>query len=769
MAELSSSLDGSESNATGDDSGEASVSTCQLERLKSKVTCPSCRELYSDTREPKLMPCLHVVCAPCLKQLASTAEAEQGTHELATAVSRKPQVIHCPQCQKPSCLPPGEYHTSLVTYELIDLCKLMERCKSESEVQCDHCAEARLAVEYCHTCGMFACDFCCQVHRRWGGYANHCTVPIGSLSRSMESLKLPKGSTREVLCAKHDMQLRLYCETCRELICHDCTVKSHDGHNFDLITDQNAETHKKRILDSFNKLSDLIQVLDEAAGSVVTQTESIRQRASTAKADIESSASQIQNSLDKRRDELIVQVDGFTREPSARLQEHSTCLESLREQIIHCKAFMSESLEHCGPIGMLSVEQTICRYIQEISEEVKLIPPLSEQLSIHFNCHKELTRASRYFGEVVCRRGSISTSEASLEEVVAPSQRRSSFRGHSWESLSSQVVHPFCQSVFMQNVHLYVNRDFDFSSCCLSDEIRSLHEVVESPQVTGSVLSVAAANSPRILGIPVRTIEGVTRPSGIALTNHIMVTEFGTHQVSVLDNQGKKVQSIGKKGERNGQFMYPHSIAVDREGKMLVTDCNYRVQLFSPQGRFCRSVGSKGNGELMFKDPTGVAIGSDCCLYMCERENHRIHVMNKDLSFRSIIGQRGSGPAEFNFPTGVTVDSEGNLYVADTWNHRIQVLTKDGTFIHHFGTKGSEPGQLNCPSHVCVDPGRFVYVSEIKNHRVSVFRCNGEFLMTFGHEGAGLGQLKEPRGLALDQNWVLYVSDFGNNRIHIFK
>ena len=49
------------------------------------------------------------------------------------------------------------------------------------------------------------------------------------------------------MCSKHkDQQLRLYCETCEDLICHDCTVRVHKGHQYDLISDTFDE-HKANI------------------------------------------------------------------------------------------------------------------------------------------------------------------------------------------------------------------------------------------------------------------------------------------------------------------------------------------------------------------------------------------------------------------------------------------------------------------------------------------------------------------------------------------
>ena len=51
---------------------------------------------------------------------------------------------------------------------------------------------------------------------------------------------------------------------------------------------------------------------------------------------------------------------------------------------------------------------------------------------------------------------------------------------------------------------------------------------------------------------PVSTITELNHPWGVAVTDdgHVIVTEFYGHCITILDNEGKKVQSLGGKGRR---------------------------------------------------------------------------------------------------------------------------------------------------------------------------------------------------------------------------
>ena len=42
---------------------------------------------------------------------------------------------------------------------------------------------------------------------------------------------------QEIKCFTRNEPLKIFCGTCEELICHDCTVRIHRDHDYDLISD----------------------------------------------------------------------------------------------------------------------------------------------------------------------------------------------------------------------------------------------------------------------------------------------------------------------------------------------------------------------------------------------------------------------------------------------------------------------------------------------------------------------------------------------------
>ncbi|MFH0952626.1 MAG: T9SS type A sorting domain-containing protein [Patescibacteria group bacterium] len=82
--------------------------------------------------------------------------------------------------------------------------------------------------------------------------------------------------------------------------------------------------------------------------------------------------------------------------------------------------------------------------------------------------------------------------------------------------------------------------------------------------------------------------------------------------------------------------------------------------------------GEQGSGDGQFNYPHGVAIASDGNVYVADYNNHRIQVFTADGTFVSKWGEQGSGDGQFNFPHGVAITTNGNVYVVDNSNHRIQ-------------------------------------------------------------------------------------------------
>ena len=728
--------------------------------------------------------------------------------------------MSCPQCKKLSVVTEGraeQLQTSVIVQEMLSMFKALESFSSEAGPQCQQCRDEvhAKAVAFCESCNKFICSDCCTAHRRWSTYSNHIVTMLKenmadtetkteqhSASQSMSST-IPIAQTlrkslqsKPVYCSKHTKEkLKFYCCTCKELVCSDCTVVTHRDHTV-ISVEEVLPDHKARMIQSLNALSSFSQLADESAGTILSGKEAITDEVSQAKKRITDVFATLEELVRTRKSELLAKVDEVSFEPLQKLQACSEQVESLRGQIITSQDFLKENLDHNGSTAMLSIERTVMHHIQQLCNSLQQLelPQEKSEVTVEFHDHGIETLFTE-FGDVALRikqdlppvpliesDSESSSLPTSSSPLPSESQNDTSFLINSFTSrlVDSLTVrrgsnmsrgqghghrNPRRMSSFIEIEREEISTcSTDSSSLPCSDDLSSIELSISS--------DVSKSNC-KIVGVGIRTIEGLQLPGGISVNDRnqqLIVCEFGPHEVNIFDQCGSSQRKIGSKGTTNGHFLYPQKAAITHKGEMVVTDSVNRLQLFTAQGKWLRSVGLTGSGQLQFRDPVGVAVGTNRRFYICERENHRIQVLSQDLSFHKVIGKRGNGDCEFNSPSDIVADGRGFLYVADCWNHRIQVLNEDGVFIREFGYKGSSPGELNWPSHISVDADEaLVMVTEVRNHRVSVFQTNGQFVKCFGRKGPGLGQLYKPRGIAMDFNKMIYVCDCGNNRIQVFK
>ena len=165
--------------------------------------------------------------------------------------------------------------------------------------------------------------------------------------------------------------------------------------------------------------------------------------------------------------------------------------------------------------------------------------------------------------------------------------------------------------------------------------------------------------------------------------------------------------------------------------------------------------------------PTSIALDSAQNVYISDDWLNRISIFDKEGVFLYKWGVAGSGDGELNKPSGIKFDGEDNLYVVDSSNNRVQKFTKEGRFLATWGEEGSGEGQFNLPWGLALDNRGDVYVADWRNHRVQKFTPDGQFLAAFGKPGTGVGEFNHPTAVAVDKDGDIYVTDWGNDRIQV--
>ena len=181
-------------------------------------------------------------------------------------------------------------------------------------------------------------------------------------------------------------------------------------------------------------------------------------------------------------------------------------------------------------------------------------------------------------------------------------------------------------------------------------------------------------------------------------------------------------------------------------------------------GTLLRSFGKNGSGDGEFNNPHSINMDSNGRIYVSDSYNHRIQIFDRNGTHLKSFGSQGSGDAQFQTPWGLTISTENELFVADRYNHRIQVFDLNGTFLRKWGTQGSLDGQLRGPLDIIIDDNGDVVVTDYDNNRIVVFDKSGQFIRKWSINSSAWQLTNLNNGLIL-----LVGNSSSYNTLHLYQ
>ena len=654
-----------------------------LQKIQDQVTCGICLEPY---KQPRLLKCFHVYCEQCLQRL----------------VKREGQSLPCPQCRQVTPLPVGgvpELQGAFYIHYLFDVEDALKKVSSSEQTMCNKCKN-REAVGFCRTCG-FACQRCKELHQEWEEFKSHEFIDLDTLTGDVTTLVPPLKKT--LFCATHPAKkVKLYCETCDELICRDCIVRVHRDHQYDLVPESFAK-QENVIVDSLKPVGEQIATLERAVESVDTRCAAVVEQKTAVVAEIRTAMAHLRQALEVRETELVGQAEQTAQQKLKTLAAQRDGFELQLGQLRSCQDFVKESRRTCSQGEILRMKSPLVKQVNDLTGSFKPETlALAEKADMVFaHSLPELVKTCQQFGKVYCH-------------PVIPEKCRASGEGINKIVTRGQTVAVSVEALDREGKAYLIPVDsvrYELVASDGSSRVRgtvkrrnqNIYDISYQPQVAGEhqlhilIEEQPILNSPFTVTVlpnftaPAKVIGDVKSPWGIAVREggEMVVAENSGHCMSIISGNEEK-KSFGTKGSGPGQFNRPEGVAIDTGGNILVADyCNHRIQQLSSTGKHLRTVGTVGSGPLEFCNPIGVAVHPHTGkVYVADKDNNRIQILNSDLTYSCSFGRRGSNNGEFNTPYDVATDRKGNVYIADFNNHRVQVLTVDGVYLRQFGKKG---------------------------------------------------------------------------------
>ena len=225
-----------------------------------------------------------------------------------------------------------------------------------------------------------------------------------------------------------------------------------------------------------------------------------------------------------------------------------------------------------------------------------------------------------------------------------------------------------------------------------------------------------------------------------------------------------------------GMFIMPHSLTVDRDDNVWVTDVGlHQVLKLTGAGQLLLTLGNAGvagDDESHFALPTDVAVAPDGSFYVSDGYgNARVVRFTADGRFRAQFGARGAGRGQFDLPHAIALDAAGRVYVADRGNARIQVFDGDGGFLAEWKSE-----MLGRPFGIAIGDDGKAYVVDGGDQpaappdrsRALRLDLDGTVETTFGRFGRYDGQFDGGHAIAVGSDGAVYVVDAVGMRVQKF-
>ncbi|XP_011409026.2 PREDICTED: E3 ubiquitin-protein ligase TRIM71-like, partial [Amphimedon queenslandica] len=537
------------------------------------MTCEVCSEYYTD---PLMLPCLHSFCKKCLIK----AKEKQGSADTS---------LKCPTCDTSVNLPDGKIEgiTQNLWFEHKSKeASIKKKIINKEAISCDKCSvddSSDAAVVYCCDCGQFLCDHCKKSHKRKPKKADHKLIDLGK----KESFELPI-SHKAVYCAEHsDEKKKFYCQSCEKLVCRDCILLNHQGHQYKGYNEE-CETARKALKESVASCDGVIPPVTEAIANGEKMLEQIVTRKEEVRQEIKERFEELKAALDKRCNDLLMETEEIASAKRNSVVKQLDGFRKLVKQVSHGRHLASSVSKRTDPGEVLSVKKLITNQLEECIEEYKKLP-----LEIEEN-------------EVIVTRLDMSTLSKEIIEFGSVSEVDIDAY-----SIDSGLAIPLATVKKERKFKVSLPAGIDKAASYLKGSfIKS-----DGSKEEGRVVIVNDNNTAIVSCIP-QSIGGYELSVTIR-GHHIKGSPYqlsvkASRDYTTLTNQRPFNVGSGTTG-----------VAVHTNGEVFASSDDGFVQVFSEDGTAVRRIGSKGNGNGQFKRPWGLLLVGDR-LYVSDDNLHRV-------------------------------------------------------------------------------------------------------------------------------------------------
>ncbi|XP_060101637.1 transcription intermediary factor 1-alpha isoform X2 [Heteronotia binoei] len=338
-------------------------------------TCGVCGQ-HIQSRQPKLLPCLHSLCLRCLPPphrylmlpppaapspgggpkdaplppLLQPAPASPGCAPASPLHCNPVGVVRCPVC----CQECAERHI-IDNIFVKDTTEVPSSTVEKSNQVCTSCEDNAEANGFCVECVEWLCKTCIRAHQRVKFTKDHTVRQKEEVSPEAVGIT----SQRPVFCPYHKKeQLKLYCETCDKLTCRDCQLLEHKEHRYQFI--EEAFQNQKVIIDTLvTKLMEKSKYIKYTGEQIQNRIQEVNRNQKLVEQDIKVAIFTLMVEINKKGKALLHQLECLAKEHRMKLLQQQQEVAGLSKQLEYVMNFSKWAVSSGSSTALLYSKRLI--------------------------------------------------------------------------------------------------------------------------------------------------------------------------------------------------------------------------------------------------------------------------------------------------------------------------------------------------------------------------------------------------------------------------
>nr|XP_057941769.1 E3 ubiquitin-protein ligase TRIM33 isoform X2 [Doryrhamphus excisus] len=320
-------------------------------------TCAVCKQSLQ-SREPKLLPCLHSFCLKCIPQPERQISVQvPGPH--GQTDTHIVNVMRCSVCHQDY-----KQNDIINNYFVKDTSETTSTSDEKSANVCTSCEDNAGTIGFCMECGEWLCKTCVEAHQRVKITKDHKIRTKEDADTGSESMG---GSGRRlVFCPIHKQEpLKLFCETCDTLTCRDCQLLEHKEHRYQFL-EEAFVNHRGLIESSMGKLQEKKNFVHYSVSQVQNRLKELNDTHKKVEHEIKIAVFTLINEINKKGKSLLQQLETVTKERSARLMAQHKDIGQLAQQIHHVLNFCRWAISTGSSTALLYSKRPILFQLRQL-------------------------------------------------------------------------------------------------------------------------------------------------------------------------------------------------------------------------------------------------------------------------------------------------------------------------------------------------------------------------------------------------------------------